>query len=335
MTEALTQTEKTIVDLKARGSILVDGATGFLGSHLVAALLAHGADVRCLVHSGAKKEDIDVLAKLGAKIIQGDLSSDSATVSDAFKSVKVAVHLIGSIAPRKGLTHEDLHVGMTRAFVEKAKQSGAESILMVTALGTRKDASSSYHATKFLAEECVRESGLPAVILRPSLLVGRQIGRRDSKLVQRLLTVIATKKAIPLVNGGTNKLQPLFIGDMSEAAVVCIDKLSDPQQRDMFAKREPIELGGDEVISMHDFVGKLMNIVHTNKSIIKLPYPVAMAIASVAEMLQDVPVLSKDQVRLSMRDNVCSANKIEELLGHKATPLDAALGAYSSTAQGG
>lgn len=335
MTEALTQTNKSIANLQGRGSILVDGATGFLGSHLVAALLSNGADVRCLVHSGAKKEDIDVLEKLGAKIIQGNLSDDSSQVSEAFRNVKVAVHLIGSIAPRKGLSHEDLHVGMTRSFVEKAKSAGVESIVMVTALGTRKDAPSSYHSTKYLAEECLRESGIPSVILRPSLLVGRQIGRRDSKLVQRLLTVIATKKAIPLVNGGANKLQPLFIGDMAEATVVCIDKLTDAQYRDSFSKQEPIELGGDEVLPMHDFVGKLMNIVHTEKSIIKLPYPVAMAIAAVAEMLQDVPVLSKDQVKLSMRDNICSANKIEELLGRKPTSLNAALAAYSSSAKGG
>lgn len=335
MTEALTQTNKSIANLQGRGSILVDGATGFLGSHLVAALLSNGADVRCLVHSGAKKEDIDVLEKLGAKIIQGNLSDDSMPVNDAFKNVKVAVHLIGSIAPRKGLSHEDLHVGMTRAFIEKAKVAGVESIVMVTALGTHKDAPSSYHSTKYLAEQCLRESGISSVILRPSLLVGRQIGRRDSKLVQRLLTVIATKKAIPLVNGGANKLQPLFIGDMAEAAVVCIDKLTDAQYRDSFSKQEPIELGGDEVLPMHDFVGKLMNIVHTEKSIIKLPYPVAMAIAAVAEMLQDVPVLSKDQVKLSMRDNVCSANKIEELLGRKPTSLNASLAAYSSSAKGG
>jgi len=330
MNEILTQPSELIsrFDLAGRGPIVVDGATGYLGSHLVAALAASGADIRCLVHKGSKAEDVQVLKDLGAKVFVGELTGNEEQAVGAFKDASVAVHLIGSIAPKKGISHDLLHVVMTDSFIAKAKAGGVRSALMVTALGTRADAPSSYHATKWLAEESLRKSGLTSTILRPSLLIGRQVGRRNSKLVDRLLKVISEKKAVPLVNGGINRLQPLFIGDMAMAAVASIDRLI--KGDGSLGSKDPIELGGNEVLPMRDFVKQLMSVIHVEKPIVSLPYPIAMAAASVCQLIQDVPVLSCDQVKLSMRDNICSDNRIEELLGAKPVPLSSALQVYAS-----
>ena len=328
MNEILTQPGemKSKFDLASRGPVVVDGATGYLGSHLVAALAASGADIRCLVHKASKSEDVQVLKNLGAKVFVGELTGKDDQAARAFQDAKVAVHLIGSIAPKKGLSHDLLHVVMTDSFIEKAKAGGVESALMVTALGTRADAPSTYHATKWRAEESLRNSGLNSIILRPSLLVGRQVGRRNSKLIDRLLKVISQKKAVPLVNGGVNKLQPLFIGDMAMAAVASIDKLSSGQG----GFKEPIELGGNEILSMRELVNQLMAVLQVQKPIVSLPYPIAMAAASICQMVQEVPVLSCDQVKLSMRDNICTDNRIEELLGAKPATLGSALQVYAS-----
>jgi uncharacterized protein YbjT (DUF2867 family) len=318
---------KSKFDLSGRGPILVDGATGYLGSHLVAALAASGAEIRCLVHKGAKADDINVLKNLGANVHVGDLIGSDTGSDQAFKEARVAVHLIGSIAPKRGVTHEVLHVEMTRAFVQKAKAGGVQSALMVTALGTRADAPSSYHSSKWLAERELLESGLTSSILRPSLLIGRQVGRRNSKLVERLLKVISEKKAVPLVNGGVNKLQPLFIGDMAMAAVASIDKLTGQKAE---VSTTPVELGGSDVLTMNALVKQLMAVLGVEKPIVTLPYPLAMAAASVCQLFQDVPVISCDQVKLSMRDNICTDNRIEELLGSKPVPLSTALQVYAS-----
>lgn len=312
-------------NMSQKGAIVVDGATGYLGNHLVAALAASGAEIRCLVHKGAKNEDIEVLKKLGAEIFVGELTGKDSEVSSAFKDARVAVHLIGSIAPKKGTNHQHLHVEMTNSFIEKAKAGGIQNALMVTALGTKSDAASTYHATKHLAETSLRESGLSSIILRPSLLIGRQVGRRNSKLVERLLKVMSEKKAVPLVNGGINKLQPLFIGDMALAGVAAIDRLLSGK-----ATQTPLELGGSEVLAMRDLVKRLMSVRGVDKPIVALPYPVAMAAAAVCQLIQEVPVLSCDQVKLSMRDNICTDNRIEELLGTEPVPLNTALQVYSS-----
>ncbi len=321
---------KSKFDLAGRGPIVLDGATGYLGSHLAAALVASHADVRCLVHKGARPEDIQVLNDLGAKVFVGELTADDAEVAAAFNGSGAAVHLIGSIAPKKGLSHDHLHRVMTDSFIEKARAGGVKNAVMVTALGTRQDAPSTYHATKWLAEESLRKSGLSTMILRPSLLVGRQVGRRNSKLVERLLKVIKEKKAVPLVDGGANKLQPLFIGDMAMAAVASIDLLTSGKTAKNDIPATPQELGGPEVLTMRDFVRQLMLVCGVEKPIVTLPYPIAMAAASICQAIQDVPVLSVDQVKLSMRDNICRENRIEVLLGAKPVPLSSALQVYAS-----
>ncbi|MFZ8477601.1 NAD-dependent epimerase/dehydratase family protein, partial [Staphylococcus aureus] len=75
------------------------------------------------------------------------------------------------------------------------------------------------HRTKWLAEEEVRRSGIDYVILRPALIIGKTFGRRNSKLVDRYLHLIEKNNSVPLIAGGGNKVQPVFIGDVVAAVV--------------------------------------------------------------------------------------------------------------------
>ncbi len=304
--------------------ILIDGATGYLGSHLTNQLRCQGRNVRCLVRKESSAEDVRVLSDSGAEIVRGSMA-DEQECEQFFQGARYAVHLIGSIAPPKGQTFVDLHQNLSRAFAQAAKRSGVQKILLVTALGTSADAVSQYHKTKWLAEEEVRKVGLRYTILRPSLLVGRLFGRRDSKLVRRLLQLIDDKPFVPLINGGANKIQPLFIKDMVEAASRCLSDSYDG---------ETIELGGSTVLSMRRFVEALQEVVGKRKPIINLRPEAGKLVASLMEMVQEVPTLSKDQVVLSMSDNICQANGLSRILGTDGSSLDEALGTYRRESTG-
>src|SRR5271168_1864251 len=109
--------KRVVSEHSIKGAIvLVDGATGYLGSHLTAHLIRNDQRVRCLVREGAQKEDIEFLSGLGAEIVQADLLQDSSKALEAFKGVTAAVHLIGSIAPKRGETFEKIHVEPTSNF---------------------------------------------------------------------------------------------------------------------------------------------------------------------------------------------------------------------------
>jgi len=303
-------------------TVLVDGATGYLGSHLAAALCRReGFRVRCLVREKAHPADVAFLESLPVEVVRADISlrpESAARLEAVFDGVGAIVHLIGSIAPGRHQSFEALHQGITNAMINYARQYAIPKMVLVTACGTRADSPSAYHRTKWLAEEALRGSGLSHAILRPSLIVGRQVGNRDSKLVKRLLELIRTRPAVPLVEGGAAKVQPVFIADLVDAIIACLDE----------GRQGTFEIGGGETIAMRDLVVRLGALLEIKTRVVRLAGPVAMLVAQAMEVFQEVPTLSKDQVILSLADNICQTNSLADLIGREPTPLADALSTY-------
>jgi uncharacterized protein YbjT (DUF2867 family) len=307
-------------------TILIDGASGYVGTHLTSALLEKDYRVRCLVRNQASPEDVEVLSGLGAEIIQADIESDSEKVREAFSNLHCAVHLIGSVAPRRGETFDSLHIEQTNLFSSRCKENAVTKAIMVTALGASATSLSKYQRTKWEAELVLRHSQVPSIFLRPSLLVGRTVGRRDSKLVKRYRELIEKRKVIPLIGGGKNKIQPLFIGDMVEAVRIAIQF----QVPGVGEAAPAFDLGGPAVMSMQDFVVSLMKVMGRERKFLPIPSSLARLIALGAELVQNVPVISSDQTILATTDNICQNNHLITHFNIKPSPINIALRSYGS-----
>jgi nucleoside-diphosphate-sugar epimerase len=315
--------------------VLVDGATGYVGNHLAHELKQNGMRVRCLVRTSAKLEDIQFLKELGAEIVVADLIyknlssknlGDKNLARQAFADVDTAVHLIGTIAPKRGESLEQLHAGETEAFASYCKEMAVGKAVMLTALGTSPNAVSLYHRTKWQAEEKLREAKVNAIFVRPSLLIGKVVGRRDSKLVSRFQEMILTRKKVPVIGDGSNKVQPLFIQDLVKAMRIAIE--TNPGGIGSLA---PVyELAGGRVVSMREFLTELMKAIDVVKPVANVPIPLAKLAAGLAETFQEVPVLSRDQVLLSMTDNVCITNHLTTVFNIEPTDIVKALQTYKS-----
>jgi len=300
--------------------VAVDGATGYLGNHVVEALRRQNVSVRCIVHHGARSQDRDFLKSIGADVVEASLESDGEDLRLALADCDVAVHLIGSIAPKKGESLADLHGAQTSNLVSAARAAGVRKLVQITALGTASDAISEYHRTKWLAEEHVRKGGISFVIYRPSLIIGKTVGNRDSKLVTRYMELVTTRPRVPLIGGGDNKVQPIFVGDLAQAIVcgVTTDEFND----------RTFEMGGPQVLSMRQFVEKLITLNGLKKSVFSIPSFAANVIATCCETIQSVPLVSKDQVKLSSQDNICRDNALQSVFGIVPTSVDEALQTY-------
>jgi uncharacterized protein YbjT (DUF2867 family) len=307
--------------IDSQQKIAVDGASGYLGSHLVSRLRQQGHAVRALVHPGARSQDVDFLRSCGAEIVVASLEKNDAALVDALKGCSVVVHLIGSIAPKKGERLEQLHGDQTRNLASAAKAADVAKIVQVTALGTNENARNGYHASKWQAEQHVRNSGCRFVILRPSLIIGRQVGNRDSKLVTRYFDLIKTRPAVPVIGGGHNKIQPVFIADLVAALekAICSNAMDN----------QVYEIGGAEILPMREFVAKLTKLKGSDKAIRPVPVFAANIAAVFCQAFQDVPLVSSDQIKLSTEDNVCSNNSLSTIFGITPTPIDVALRTYS------
>ncbi len=301
-------------------TVAVDGATGFVGVHVIAALRKRGHHALALVRKSDSSRDLDLIESLGARAVTVDLESE-AELSDAMQHCDRLVHLIGSIAPPRGTDLESLHGGIAARCFRAAKGASVAKVVMITALGAGPDAASLYHRTKWQAEEALRASGLAWVVLRPSLIVGRSVGHRDSKMVRRYVELIEGRKRVPLVLGGRNRVQPIVVTDLAQAICTVLER-GDWDGR-------TLELGGAEVMTTREFVERLMRAVGQEKGFLTMPGPLAWCAASVLEALQEVPLLSHDQLRIARIDGDCAENALTGELAATPTSLDEALAAYA------
>ena len=278
--------------------ILVTGANGFVGRNLVGRLRKDGIAVRALVRNPAKAAR---LRDLGAELAEGDISNPS-SLETAVKGCDRVVHLVGIIQEAPGVTFKGVHIDGTRNVLDAAKKEGVKQFFLQSALGTRPNAKSQYHRTKWEAEELVRASGLPFTILRPSLIYGP-----GDLFTIRLAETIKISPVLPVIGSGRSKIQPIFIDDVTE----CIQKIStsDSYLNEMY------EIGGPEQLTYEEVTKAIAAALGIKRPTVHMPMFFMRTMAKVAETFLPKPPVTMDQLIMLQEDNVCDMRDIREVFG--------------------
>ncbi|OZC04450.1 NAD-dependent epimerase/dehydratase family protein [Rubricoccus marinus] len=200
--------------------VLVTGASGFVGSHLVPALLAAGHTVRAL----SRSPEAD--PREGVETVHGDVT-DVGSLKGAFEGVDAVVHLVGIIdeSPSKGVTFEAIHVDGTRNVAHAAKEAGVERFVHMSANGARLDGKSEYQTTKWRAEEIARGVGFEhLVVFRPSTLFGDP-GPDNPEFAKRLWeTLVKPFPVLPVFGKGDYELQPVHVQACADAMAAAVTR---------------------------------------------------------------------------------------------------------------
>lgn len=187
--------------------VLVTGATGFIGTHLVKALVKNNYSV-CILHRASS--DLEVFSSLGSAVtyVQGDVV-DQNSVDQAVEGQDYVFHLAGLISSshKDKALMEKINVDGTRHVVKSCLKYSIKRLIYVSsvvAVGASfnkevldedsvyedKLNKLSYFDTKKRAEELVQFSvhnqNLPAVILNPSTVYGGGDVKKDSRKIQKL-----------------------------------------------------------------------------------------------------------------------------------------------------
>ena len=269
--------------------VLVTGATGFIGGHVVRRLLADGHVVRCLVRDRTRPASRR-LADMGCELVEGDFSQPDSLAAAGMEAI---IHLVGIIAETRTETFQKVHVESTRALLSAAKIQGVRRWLQMSALGTRPNAVARYHQSKWAAEELVRASGLAWTIFRPSIVLGEGSGfERTFKAIARWSPVI------PVMGSGQNLLQPIQVEAVAEAFVRVLNK------PDAFG--QCFDLCGSCRLSMVELLKQLLG---PNRRFLHLPMGFARVQARLMEtlwptLLAKAAPLTRDQLLMLSEDNV-------------------------------
>jgi NADH dehydrogenase len=286
--------------------ILVTGATGFVGRHIVRTLRESGRDVRCLVRDPARASELEAL---GCEIVQGDMA-DEASLERAVAGCDRVVHLVAIIAGRPEDFERVMSDG-TRSLVAAARDAGVGRFIHMSALGVSEETKDlvPYYRAKWAMEQAVIGSGLEYVIFRPSFVFGPGGGA-----ITEFVRLVRFLPAVPVVGAGEQRIQPIFIDDVA----ACVDRAIDLPG----VANRTFELGGPEVVSWNELWERIARTLGKRRRLVHLPVGLLRAQAAVMEKLPK-PLVTRDQLTmLEVGDNTCEIATAVETFGVELTPLD-------------
>jgi uncharacterized protein YbjT (DUF2867 family) len=310
----------------APGKVLVTGGSGFVGRYVVRELIARGCEPVCVVRSREKLLRLLPEEQHGhVRTVIGDLR-DAAALARAAEGCPAAIHIVGIIAERRlaGQTFERVHVEGTRQVVRACMKAGATRYVHMSALGSRPNAVSRYHQTKWAAEEMVRQSPLQWTIFRPSVIHGP-----DGEFIE-MMKFFSTSKVrqpiMPYFGSGTAMLQPVSVRDVAFCFVKC---LAMPE-----TIGKVFELGGPERFTWKQLYDTCAEAIAGHRRL-KLPVPVPVAKVLARTIMPFAPSLlvpyrfNVDQVIMSQEDSICDTGPVEKTFGIRLRDFRSELSFYA------
>lgn len=280
--------------------ILVTGATGFVGSRLIKRLssTSGGGAVRATARS-VNAEDLPP----GVEAVRSDLTRPE-SLPAALSGVTTLVHTAAITAnlkePRPG-TYRDINEGGTSNLMKAAKDAGVARVVLMSGLSAPA-AEGSYMATRVGMEKAVLESGIPFVILQPSVLFGD-----GAEFVAALSRLARHSPVLPLMGDPRHKFQPLWIEDLLRI-------LEESITADRVLGRA-IPLGGPEQLTFKEILKTICEAMSIRRLMLPLPLPIAAIQARVMAAVMQRPPLTPATLELFKYDNSTALDAVAASFG--------------------
>lgn len=247
--------------------IAITGGTGFVGGHLAARLRTNG------------HEPVLVSRRTGHGFGAGEAGLES-----AFRGCEAVVHCAGINREIDDQTYERVHVAGTHEVVDAARAAGVPRVVMLSFLRARPDGPTTYHRSKWAAEQLVRRSGLAYTIVKAGVIHGR-----GDHMLDHLSHAFHTFPIFGLVGLAERPVRPVAVDDV--ARILQAAALGDSR----LANRTVAALGPDE-LSLGDAVRRVAEAVGRHPWFVRLPITAHLVIARVAEWTMRIPLISTAQV---------------------------------------
>ncbi|HET7615191.1 MAG TPA: NAD-dependent epimerase/dehydratase family protein [Gemmatimonadaceae bacterium] len=291
--------------------VLVTGGTGVIGEAAITDLLKHGHEVRLLTRNATDdaKQWPDRVESWPASVCdQNDLKGCA-------EGCDLVLHVAGIVEESPPtLTFESVNVEGTRNVVREAERCKVGRFIFISSLGAEAG-TSPYHRSKRRAEEVVRGFAGGWTILRP----GNVYGPGDD-VMSLLLTMVRTLPIVPVIGGGDDKFQPIWVEDLVAA-------ISETVRRTDLHGRT-LELAGEERTSINEILDSLSEITGRSPARIPIPSFIANAGITMASLLGAKLPISESQVTMLSEGNFIrtpGTNALTGVFHLKPTPLDSGL----------
>jgi NADH dehydrogenase len=267
--------------------ITVFGGTGFLGRRIVHRARRRGLRVR-VASRKAETADPSGPATEELSVVRADLR-DAASLDAAVAGAQGVVNAVGLYVERGEATFHAVHVEGAGNVAAACRRHGVERLVQLSGIGADANARSAYIRCRGQGEAAVRAAFEQATVFRPSVMFAA-----DDAFLNTLLSLVRRLPVIPLFGHGDTRLQPVFSGDVAEAAVRVLTREEPPA---------PLYgLGGPQIYSYRQLLERLMDFAGRRPLLLPLPFSLWHALALAAGVLPRPP-LTEGQVALMKEDN--------------------------------
>ncbi|UCC87324.1 MAG: complex I NDUFA9 subunit family protein [Anaerolineales bacterium] len=281
--------------------IVVTGASGYVGSHIVQRLVEMDKPVRALVRSRLRAENEGRLEDLAIEWVEGDVTQPE-TLTSAMQGATAIIHTVAIAIEKGGRTYEAINYQGTVNIVEAAKANGVRRFINLSQLGANSKLPYRFLASKGKAQEYVATSGLDWTAFRPSVIWGP-----EDEFANTFARLVPVSPVIyPIVGDGQAKFQPIWVEDV----VTCVvEALDDP---DTIAKE--YELGGPEVLTIEEIERRTLAAVGAQRLMLRLPLSLLQIVVTLMETLLPAPPVTRSLLEMLAVNNVTTENAIHQFV---------------------
>lgn len=194
--------------------IALTGGTGFLGSHLAEYLQKEKIPFRSLVRAGSPR--LEESRKYLSEVREVNFD-DPASIASALEGCDVVIHALGLINGSEEQL-ERVNVVYSQNMVTSAKEKKISKFICVSSVAALMK-HGPYGESKARGEQKVIDSGLPYIVLRPAWI----FGNRDTNVTAKITRTLKNFPIVPLLGGGTFKIQPVYVDDLVKLIHQTID----------------------------------------------------------------------------------------------------------------
>ena len=311
---------------------LVTGGTGFVGAHLVRALLARGRAVRCLVRRGSRRDNLE---GLDVEIAFGDVR-DRVSLARALGGVATLYHCAADyrLWAKDPEELNSVNVAGTQNVFAAAAEAGVAKVVYTSSVGalglnadgspanettpvTREEVVGRYKKSKYDAERAAEAwagRGLPLVIVNPSTPVG-ELDVKPTPTGQMILDFV-NGRLPAYVDTGLNVVD---VRDVAQGHLLAAE-------RGRIGEKYIL---GNRNMTLKEILDTLSRLTGLPAPTVRLPHAVPLAVAAASTFLANLtgrpPRVSLESVRMSMHRMFFDAGKAVSELGFPQSPVEEAL----------
>jgi len=272
-------------------NILITGASGFIGGHILTALVKTKHNITACVHK------TDYSCKLKTITIDFTQMLQPGDWMTYLGDIDVVINCVGIIAESNNYSFDTMHHLAPIALFQACEQSNVERVIQISALGADNKALVPFHKSKKLADDYLPNSQLDWFVLRPSLVYGKN--GKSFKLFQSLSNMIIT----PLIGDGKQLIQPLSIKTLVKVVEKCIQTA---------ATRQAFDVVAEKTISYKDWMIELRQ-KKSKARFIQIPMPLIKMMAKLLKPFK-LQLLSTDNLTMLEQNTIGDYSTLKKFM---------------------